>query len=40
MRHHNFCPVKQQTNYAKLFTVYVLEIEELEYYYECLKYGA
>ena len=40
MRHHKYCPDKQQYNNAKHFTVCVLEIEELENYYECLKYGA
>ena len=40
MRQHNFCPDKQQYNKAKHFTVYFLEIEGLENYYESLKYGA
>ena len=40
MRQHEFCPDKQQCNNAKPFPVYVLEIEEVENYYKCFKYGA
>ena len=40
MRQPKFCPIKQQYNNAKSFPVYVLEIEEVENYYKCFKYGA
>ena len=39
MRQHKFCPDKQQYNNAKPFLVCVLEIKEVENYYECFKYG-
>ena len=39
MRHHKFCPNKKQYNNVKHFPVYVLEIEEVENYSECFKYG-
>ena len=39
MRQPKFCPDKQQYNHAKLFPIYVLEIEEAENCYECFKYG-
>ena len=40
MRQPKFCPDEQQYNNAKPFPVYVLEIEEVENYYKCFKYGA
>ena len=40
MRQLKFCLDKQQYNNSKPFPVYVLEIEEVESYYECFKYGA
>ena len=39
MRQHKFCLVKQQYINSKPFSVYVLEIEEVENCYECFKYG-
>ena len=39
-QHKKFCPDKQQCNNAKPFPVHVLDIEEVENYYECFKYGA
>ena len=32
-----FCPDKQQYSNAKPFPVYILEIEEVQNYYECFK---